>query len=100
MGLCKYCGLDLDGGDIYEVLKREYPEESEEILLEWAKNYGWTTETKKRFSKEIGHEHPDITDDGVAYYTCPRCNKIIRKGTYWDQYKAHILKRAEEVKDP
>lgn len=54
---CKYCGESLDGGDIYEVLKKENPTKSEQELLEMAAKWGWTKTNRKRFSKAEIYEN-------------------------------------------
>jgi hypothetical protein len=52
---CRHCGFDLDGGDVYEVLRgmKYYKDKSDEEVLVCASNYGYTTENRKRFNKVI-----------------------------------------------
>lgn len=64
---CWYCGVSLDGGDIYEVLKKENPEKSERELLEMAAKYGWTKANGKRFSKA------EIYENKIR---CPKCHCV------------------------
>ena len=82
-GLCPKCGADWDGGDIFEHLKELraardsfYGPKTDAELRVFARCYGWTPETPKRFSKLIGVElpygHPDHYD-GVSFWRCPEC---------------------------
>ena len=69
---CRYCGLNLNDGDIFEVLKSNSPEKTNEEVVKIAGYYGWTPENKKFFSKEtiIQFEcKPQIT-------ICPDCKGI------------------------
>ena len=72
---CRYCKLDLDDGDIYEVLSADsyYKNYSQDDLIKAAGTYGWTVENKKRFSK-IKTIHSD--DSGYFIEICPACNGL------------------------
>jgi predicted RNA-binding Zn-ribbon protein involved in translation (DUF1610 family) len=76
---CEHCGFDLDGGDIYEVMKSHRPDLSEEKLHEEVSSFGWYPENKKRFYKYVGHV--SLEEDRVTHYICPKCEKIVKP--YW-----------------
>jgi hypothetical protein len=70
--ICRYCGDNLDGGDIYEVLKRSGIYTTEENLLVAAMSYGWRPYIRLRFCREIviqGHTREQYT-------ICPACKGI------------------------
>jgi len=71
MDCCKHCGVNLDGGDIYEYFFARYL--NVEKALETAKTYGWKETDKIRFSNSIIVQ----PDKGEQYSICPKCNKII-----------------------
>lgn len=98
MSKCKHCGHELGGEDIYESMKRHTPEKSEEELLEWAGHFGWTKENPTTFSNMIGIY--DMYADGTTHFICPKCEKVVEKGTYWHVYKREMLKKGIEVQDP
>jgi hypothetical protein len=72
---CPYCHVYLDDGDIYEELKKHYPDKSHEELIVIAKDYGWTPENKIRFSRKIGVY--DMEKDRTMHYECPDCGKVL-----------------------
>jgi hypothetical protein len=49
---CRYCEIRLDCGDIYEVMKLQNPDKTDEELIKIAGNYGWTPDNRKTFSNE------------------------------------------------
>jgi hypothetical protein len=82
-GVCPKCHVSWDGGDIFERMRAlqimgepYYGSKTAEELRDCARDYGWTPENKKRFSKLIGvelpHDHPDHYD-GVSFWRCPAC---------------------------
>ena len=70
--VCPKCNADLDGEDIYEVLIREFPDESKETINEWAGSYGWTPENKEKF-KNVIHV-TCLGDKSSNHWQCPKCN--------------------------
>ena len=71
MDCCKHCGVNLDGGDIYEYFFARYVNVAK--ALESAKAYGWKETDKIRFNNSIIVQ----PDKGEQYSICPNCNKII-----------------------
>ena len=71
MDCCKHCGVNLDGGDIYEYFFARYL--NVEKALESAKKYGWKETDKIRFSNSIIVQ----PDNDEQYSICPKCNKIL-----------------------
>jgi hypothetical protein len=70
--ICRYCGDNLDGGDIYEVLKRAGIYSTEENLLVAVMSYGWRHHNRLRFCREI-----IIQGNSRDQYTiCPACKGI------------------------
>jgi hypothetical protein len=71
---CRYCGFDLNDGDIYEVLKSkpDYQKKSNEEVMKIAGYYGWTPENKKFFSKEMTIEFECKGQITI----CPDCKGI------------------------
>lgn len=68
---CPYCKFNLDGGDIYEVLRssKEYNKYSNEEIKKFAENYGWSETKKIHASKLIGVD---------LKYKCPNCDKFVK----------------------
>jgi len=89
-GNCPKCGFLLDGGDIFEELKKQphYTGRSDESIKASAAMYGWSEEDPKRFSNIIGVETRDKYD-GVSYWKCPSCK------TTWNRWTGE----EEEIKD-
>jgi len=66
--ICRGCETDLDGGEIFIVLRRTYPESiSDEEIECFAKMYGWTKDNKKRFTRELKVQN---------YSICPYCDIV------------------------
>jgi Zn-finger nucleic acid-binding protein len=76
---CPECGSLWNDGDVLEKLRKTYPLMSENTLLEWAGDYGWTPKNKAHFGRVIGIEIQGEYD-GVSYYQCPDCQ------TTWDRF--------------
>jgi hypothetical protein len=72
--ICRHCGENLDGGDIYEVLRENHPTATDEQILRMAKSYGWTRETPIRFSHEVVVQ-PDSRSE-PEYTECPVCRGV------------------------
>ena len=72
--LCPYCGFDLDDGDIFDKVLT-HNDFNKDVALERAKEFGWTEENKKRFSKKIGFYH--LEKDRTTHYICPSCKEKI-----------------------
>ncbi len=72
--ICRHCGENLDGGDIYEVLRENHPDATDEQILRMAKSYGWTRETPIRFSHEVVVQ-PDSRSE-PEYTECPACRGV------------------------
>jgi hypothetical protein len=71
---CPHCNRELDAGDVYEILvEMPLSNRSAEKNIETAREYGWTPENKKRFSKKVGCY--DMIEDRVTHYICPFCDK-------------------------
>lgn len=66
---CPKCSIDLSDGDVYDVLRTRHPEKSGEVLLEWAKQFGWSPSNRIQFKREIALIH----NDKVIAYKCPEC---------------------------
>ncbi len=70
---CRYCGYNLDDGDVYQVLSEldEYKKLNRDEMMIIAENYGWTLNDKKRFSKiyiiQFDDNQPQIE-------VCPKCS--------------------------
>jgi hypothetical protein len=73
---CPNCGFDLDGGDVYESLRKHYPDYTEEKAKDIASAYGWSEENKKRSSKKVGIY--DIDSDATIFYACPKCKAVFK----------------------
>jgi predicted RNA-binding Zn-ribbon protein involved in translation (DUF1610 family) len=71
---CPNCGVDLDGGDIYETLEEVYPEKTRDQLIESAGWYGWTTENPRRFKRSISVYDQDL--DRTTMFMCPDCEHM------------------------
>ena len=69
-GHCPNCGVDLDGGSIYEHFLKEYNGD-EAKALEVAAMYGATKE-KGQFGRQIGIYDRD--KDRTVAHKCPDCN--------------------------
>lgn len=66
---CRYCGINLDDGDIFEELaKANIYDEAE--LLRVAHSLGWTKENKKRFSKCV------VVEQYSKFEICPECKGV------------------------
>jgi hypothetical protein len=73
---CRYCNFDLDGGDIYEVLKVHplYMDRLDREIRKIAENYGWTDENKLHFNKSIIIQFNEHHKEQVEI--CPMCKGI------------------------
>lgn len=71
---CRYCNNNLDDGDIYEVLSKNdlYKHLSEDELLKIAGHYGYTTDNRIHFTKEMIIQF----DNKPQIVICPFCNGI------------------------
>jgi hypothetical protein len=71
---CRHCGENLDGGDVYEVLRENHPDATDEQIVKMAKSYGWTREAPIRFSHEVVVQ-PDSRSE-PEYTECPACHGV------------------------
>jgi len=69
-GHCPSCGVDLDGGSIWETGLERYGG-SEEEADKYAECYG-ATRTKGRWGRQIGIY--DFDKDRTVMWRCPDCN--------------------------
>lgn len=70
--ICRYCTENLDGGDVYEVLREKYPDKTDAEIERAARSYGWTKEQPIRFSYEV-----IVQPDRMPQYTeCPTCKGV------------------------
>jgi DNA-directed RNA polymerase subunit RPC12/RpoP len=67
--ICKHCGANLDGGDIFEHFMLEYRDHVR--ALKSAKAYGWTEKNRLHFSKFVTVQ----PDKGQQYEICPQCKE-------------------------
>ena len=74
-GHCPNCGVDLDGGSIYEHFLKEYGDEAK--ALETAKMYGADKE-HGQWGRHIGIYDRDL--DRTVAHKCPDC------GHQWPRY--------------
>ncbi len=72
--ICRHCGENLDGGDVYEVLRENHPDATDEQIVKMAKSYGWTREAPIRFSHEVVVQ-PDSRSE-PEYTECPACRGV------------------------
>ena len=66
---CRYCGFNLDAGDVLEELEKTNMYEKDK-LVQAASDYGWTPQNKIRFKKSI------IIQQHNQFEICPECNGI------------------------
>ena len=71
-GYCPNCGMDFDGGLIFDTFMEQY-DGDEEKALESASMYG-ATKTKGRWGHRIGIY--DMERDMTTQWQCPECNHI------------------------
>lgn len=70
---CKNCKTNLDGGDVFDVLrkKEKYRTYSDNDLASLCNDmYGWSNEKKVRFGKQMLVK----IDDSPPVEICPSCN--------------------------
>jgi len=72
-GYCPNCGVDLDGGSIYEHFLKEYGDEQK--ALKTAKAYG-ADKDHGQWGRAIGLY--DIHLDRTVAHKCPDCNHVWR----------------------
>jgi hypothetical protein len=70
---CEHCSFDLDGGDVYEVLRKmkEYRGTTDEEVMSVARMYGYTEENRKHFSKAVIQQYDDKQQETI----CCHCRK-------------------------
>jgi hypothetical protein len=73
--LCKHCGTNLDGGDIYEYFLAKCGDKNK--ALSFARGYGWKETDKVRFHNSIIVQ-PDKEEQ---YVICSKCKSVIPKST-------------------
>ena len=71
-GYCPNCGMDFDGGLIFDTFMERY-EGDEEKALESASYYG-ATKTKGRWGHRIALY--DLERDMTTHWKCPDCKHI------------------------
>jgi len=69
---CKQCGADLDGGEIFTMLKQQEPNTDPVLLIQYAYKLGWTTQNHRRFNKALIRKQGDKN----AVTVCPVCKVI------------------------
>jgi len=74
--ICRYCNANLDGGEVYEVLKVHplYMDRLDGEIRKMAKSYGWTEENKLHFDKRVIIQFDDRDQQQIMI--CPTCNGI------------------------
>ncbi len=72
--ICRYCNYNLDDGDIFEVLSNleEYKNYSKDEIINVARDYGWSQDNPKHFSKIHIIQFPIKPQIEV----CPECSGI------------------------
>ena len=65
--ICKHCGANLDGGDIFEHFMLEYRDHVR--ALKSAKAYGWREDNRIHFSRFVTVQ----PDKDPQYEICPEC---------------------------
>lgn len=98
MKTCKHCGFNLRQ-DVLQRLIEKCPEKTRDQCLEYAKQVGWSEEKPVDVHLEIGINDICIAD-GIIYWICPQCEKILKKGPYWQRYVQYMAKEGETVEDP
>lgn len=66
---CRHCKVDLEIGDVFDVLKQKHPELSDEEISKKASLYGWKSYARVSFTKEIIVQ----PETGPQYTECPAC---------------------------
>lgn len=74
---CPHCNANLNDGDIFEVLREQNPDESDEKIREWSGYYGWTKENPKHFGRQIAIY--DMDRDRTSHFVCPDCQGRIER---------------------
>jgi len=67
---CKNCSIDLDGGDIFMVLKAQDPNADPVQVIQYAYKLGWTTQNKRHFNKALIRRQPAPSPPIII---CPVC---------------------------
>ena len=67
--ICKHCGANLDGGDIFEHFMLEYKDRVKALAT--AAAYGWSETNKLHFNRSIIVQ----PDREPQYEICPDCKK-------------------------
>jgi Zn-finger nucleic acid-binding protein len=104
-GKCPECGHDWDGGDILEHFMDAknnpehkqhdyYKDKTDAEIKDISSNYGYTSETPRRFSHIIGVElsYDDPRHyDGISIWMCPNCRVGWNRftGEYTDEFVNH-----------
>ena len=72
--ICRYCNYNLDDGDIFKVLSNleEYKNYSKDEIINAARDYGWSQDNPKHFSKIHIIQFPNKPQIEV----CPECSGI------------------------
>ena len=73
MDTCAHCKADLNAGDIFQVLKSQKNDTTDEAIEHDASLYGWTKENKKQFSRRIIVQPVN----GPQYVMCPDCENVL-----------------------
>lgn len=70
---CFHCGTELDGGDIYTILKNDigYKDKTNEDIIKIAQAFGWTEQNPKRFSNKVIVQP---INGGTCFVKCPHCD--------------------------
>jgi hypothetical protein len=71
--VCKECGTNLDGGDIYEYFFAKYADKNK--ALRSARVYGWKETDRVRFHNSIVIQ----PDKGEQYSICSKCKTVLPK---------------------
>jgi len=65
---CQHCGVDLDAGDVYQVIMEKFCYTPDQALIA-ARAYGWSETNKIHFLKSIIVQ----PDREPQYEECPSC---------------------------
>ena len=69
MKTCEHCGLDLDGGDVFDVMYEASNNKDYSEVYRVASMYGWTPYNRLHFSKAIVVQQYRRPDKAM----CPGC---------------------------
>lgn len=73
---CRYCNVNLDRGDVYEVLRNHplYQDRTPLEISKIAQRYGWSPSNKIRFDRQILLQTNEEGRD--PFKICPDCKGI------------------------